>query len=93
MSKSLSTKAAKGREVELIFLSSPSTLLGQFMVGKKKKKRWGACSSKNLSKSLMKKKADKIQGKAFTKNEGKKENMVVKSLNQSLFSKRRASLK
>lgn len=34
----------------------------------------------------MMKKADKNQGKAITKNEGKKENMVAKPLNQSLFS-------
>lgn len=62
---------------------------------RKKKKRWGpaVCSSKNLSYSLIKKKGDKKQGKAFTKNEGKNENMVTKTLTQTLFSKRHAGLK
>lgn len=41
----------------------------------------------------MKKKADKKQGKAFTKNEGKKENMVAKTPSQSLFSMRHVGLK
>ena len=43
--------------------------------------------SKNLNYSLMEKKTDKEQGEAFTKREGKKENMVAKNLHQSLFSK------
>lgn len=38
LSQSLSTKAVKGREVEQIFINSPSTLLGQFSVVKKKEK-------------------------------------------------------